>query len=100
VAVTGERQIAVYFTGPKHAGENVADLLKRRAGELPLPVLMCDASASNTSELDEGVEMLLARCLAPGGGRLYRSLEAFPNRAFTFWWSWVRYTRSTLKPRS
>jgi transposase len=41
VAVTGERQIAVYFTGPKHAGENVADLLKRRAGELPLPVLMC-----------------------------------------------------------
>jgi len=79
VAVTGDRQIAVYFTGPKHAGENVADLLKRRAGELPLPVLMCDASASNTSELDEGVEMLLARCLAHGRRKIVSVAGSFPE---------------------
>jgi len=79
VAVTGDRQIAVYFTGPKHAGENVADLLQRRAGELPLPVLMCDASASNTSELDEGVEMLLARCLAHGRRKIVSVAGSFPE---------------------
>jgi hypothetical protein len=79
VAVTGDRQIAVYFTGPKHAGENVADLLQRRAGELPPPVLMCDASASNTSELDEGVEMLLARCLAHGRRKIVSVAGSFPE---------------------
>ena len=79
VSVTGDRQIAVYFTGPKHAGENVADLLQRRAGELPPPVLMCDASASNTSELDAGVEMLLARCLAHGRRKIVSVAGSFPE---------------------
>ena len=80
VSVAGERQIAVYFTGRKHAGENLAEVLKRRAGELPLPVLMCDASASNTSQLDEGVEMLLARCLAHGRRKIVSVAGSFPEQ--------------------
>lgn len=79
VSVAGERRIAVYFTGRQHAGENVANVLKRRVGGLPLPVLMCDASASNTSELDEGVEMLLARCLAHGRRKIVSVAGSFPE---------------------
>ena len=79
-SVVGDRQIAVYFTGRKHAGENVADVLKQRARELPVPVLMCDASASNTSELDEGAEMLLARCLAHGRRKIVSVAGSFPEQ--------------------
>jgi transposase len=79
-SVVGDRQIALYFTGRQHAGENLADVLKQRAGELPLPVLMCDASASNTSELDEGAEMLLARCLAHGRRKIVSVAGSFPEQ--------------------
>jgi len=30
-------RIALFFTGPKHAGENIAEVLKQRARELPAP---------------------------------------------------------------
>jgi transposase len=37
------RKVALYFTGSKHAGQNLADVLKRRSAELPGPIQMCDA---------------------------------------------------------
>ena len=37
------RHIALFFTGVQHAGENLADVLARRAVELPTPIQMCDA---------------------------------------------------------
>src|SRR5438067_12163889 len=36
-------KIALFFTGDKHAGENLADVLRRRAAELPVPIQLCDA---------------------------------------------------------
>src|SRR5262249_13213041 len=42
VAKDGEQEIALYFTGPRYAGENLAELLKGRRADLPPPVLMCD----------------------------------------------------------
>jgi transposase len=60
----GERKIALYFTGRQHAGENLADVLKRRAVELPAPIQMCDALSRNVPRLSDGVEILLANCLA------------------------------------
>ena len=66
VATMQGRQIALYFTGPKHAGENLADVLKRRAAELPPLIQMSDALSRNVPKLPVGVEMLLARCLAHG----------------------------------
>src|SRR3974377_1219953 len=45
VSIGGVWRIALYFTGPKHAGENIAEVLKRRARELPAPIQMCDALA-------------------------------------------------------
>ncbi len=47
VATMQGRQIALYFTGPKHAGENLADVLKRRAAELPPLIQMSDALSRN-----------------------------------------------------
>src|SRR3954466_10943067 len=67
IVSTGQgRKIALYFTGRQHAGENIADVLKQRAAELPRPIQMCDASSSNLPKLPDGVEILLANCLAHG----------------------------------
>jgi hypothetical protein len=43
VVKTGERRIALYFTGRRHAGENLAGLLKRRSQEWGRPFQMSDA---------------------------------------------------------
>jgi transposase len=42
-----EHKLALFMTGRKHAGENVAEILKRRPPELPPPVLMSDALSWN-----------------------------------------------------
>ena len=57
----GAWTIALFFTGRKHAGENLAEVLKQRARELPAPIQMCDALSRNTPK---GVETLIANCLA------------------------------------
>jgi hypothetical protein len=41
---------ALFFTGQKHAGENLDQLLKGRAAELSPPLQMCDALARNQSK--------------------------------------------------
>jgi len=62
----GEGRIALFFTGPKHAGENIADVLKQRAGELPAPKL-------------PGVKVLLANCLAHARRQLVEVADNFPR---------------------
>ena len=61
LAVQDERRIALFFTGPKHAGENMAQLLKQRASGLSPPIQMCDALSRNVSK---EFETILANCLA------------------------------------
>ncbi|MBV9505478.1 MAG: hypothetical protein JO323_10815 [Acidobacteriia bacterium] len=43
IVSTAGRQIALYFTGRQHAGENIADVLKQRARESGTAIQMCDA---------------------------------------------------------
>ena len=50
LAVAGERRMALFFTGPKHAGENLAKLLEQRASGLSPPIQMCDAASRNVSK--------------------------------------------------
>jgi transposase len=57
-------KIALYFTGPKHAGENLAEVLKQRAKQASPLIQMCDALSRNVAKLPAGVEILLANCLA------------------------------------
>jgi hypothetical protein len=66
VSVDQGRKIAHYFTGGRHAGENLAEVLKQRSAELPSPIQMCDALSRNVPKLSAGVEILLANCLAHG----------------------------------
>ena len=72
-------KIALYFTGRQHAGENIADVLQQRIAELPRPIQMCDALSSNVPKLPEGVEILLANCLAHGRRQFVDVAENFPD---------------------
>jgi transposase len=85
VSIVGAWTIALFFTGWKHAGENIADVLKQRAGELPAPIQMCDALSRNTPK---GVETLIANCLAHGRRQVVEVVENFPEEC--------RYVLETL----
>jgi len=80
IVATGPGQkIALFFTGRQHAGENLADVLRRRAAELRPPIQMCDALSRNTPKLAGGVEILLAHCLAHGRRQFVEVAESFPS---------------------
>ena len=85
VSLVGAWTIALFFTGWKHAGENIADVLKQRSGELPAPIQMCDALSRNTPK---GVETLIANCLAHGRRQVVEVVENFPEEC--------RYVLETL----
>jgi hypothetical protein len=80
-------RIALYFTGWKHAGENLADLLSRRAAELDAPIQMCDALSRNSPKLAD-VEVLLANCMAHGRRQFVDVAANFPEEC--------RYVLETL----
>jgi transposase len=76
VSLVGAWTIALFFTGSKHAGENLAEVLKQRAHELPAPIQMCDALSRNTPK---GVETLIANCLAHGRRQVVEVVDHFPE---------------------
>ena len=78
VAIWQEWKIALYFTGWKHAGENLADVLKERASDSESPIQMCDALSRNTPKLS-GVQTLLAFCLAHGRRQFVDIAASFPE---------------------
>jgi transposase len=78
VSIVGVWRMALYFTGPKHAGENMAEVLKQRVRELPAPIQMCDALSRNTPKV-EGVEPVQANCLAHGRRQFVEVVENFPE---------------------
>jgi transposase len=88
VAIGQGRQIALYFTGTKHAGENLADVLQWRAAQLGPVIQMCDALSRNVPKLPAGVEMLLANCLAHGRRQFVEVAGNFPDEC--------RYVLETL----
>ena len=77
LAVAGERRMALFFTGPKHAGENLAKLLEQRASGLSPPIQMCDAASRNVSK---DVETLLANCLTHGRRNFVDLIPSFPEQ--------------------
>jgi len=75
VATAEGHRIALFFTGAKHAGENLSDVLARRQAELPPPIQMCDALSANTAgELDT----ILANCMAHGRRKFVGVADNFP----------------------
>jgi transposase len=78
VSILAARRIALFFTGPKHAGENIANVLKRLERGLSAPIQMCDALSRNSPKL-EGIKTLLASCLAHGRRQFVEVAENFPQ---------------------
>jgi transposase len=78
VSTSSGRQIALYFTGRQHAGENIADVLKQRAVSAGPAIQMCDALSWNAPKLPAGVELLVANCLAHGRRQVVEVEHNFP----------------------
>jgi hypothetical protein len=72
-----DRQIALFYTGVKHAGENMTDLLKQRQSHLAPPVQMCDALSRNTPDT---FKTILANCLAHGRRKFVEVAVNFPDQ--------------------
>jgi hypothetical protein len=80
IVSTGQgRQIALYFTGRQHAGENIAEVLQQRSAQLKSPIQMCDALSRNVPKLNAGVEILLGNCLAHGRRQFVEVAANFPD---------------------
>lgn len=75
VARHASRDIALFFTGVQHAGENLADVIKQRAAALPPPIQMCDALDANTAG---DFETILANCLTHARRKYVDVAESFP----------------------
>ena len=71
-----QHQIALFFTGRQHAGENLADVLAKRAGELDPPIQMCDALAQNTAG---DFDTVVANCIAHARRRFVDVADSFPD---------------------
>jgi hypothetical protein len=76
------RRIALFFSGRQHAGENLKDVLARRAAELPPPIQMCDALSRN---LPGELATMLANCLAHGRRQFVDVAGRFLRSADTCW---------------
>jgi len=85
VCTTTNGQIALFYTGRKHAGENMADLLSRRQAHLDSPILMCDALSRN---VPKNFKIILANCLAHGRRKFVDVAVNFPDEC--------RYVLQTL----
>jgi len=76
LAKTGEHQVALFFTGQKHAGDNLDQVLKHRAADLPKALQMCDGLARNHSK---EVELILCNCLLHGRRGFVDVIDRFPQ---------------------
>ncbi|MCP4494342.1 MAG: IS66 family transposase, partial [Gammaproteobacteria bacterium] len=76
VALWQGHRIALFFTGRQHAGENLEDVLKKRAAELETPIQMCDGSSRNEPAT---LETLLANCLTHGRRKFVEVKDSFPG---------------------
>ena len=76
VSTSEGRRIALFFSGRKHAGENLKDVLLQRAADLAPPIQMCDALSRN---LPAELETIVANCLAHGRRQFVEVAEHFPG---------------------
>ncbi len=53
------QRIVMFFTGRKHAGENLALVLAHRAAGLAPPIQMCDALSRNFPKLPKPLEIMV-----------------------------------------
>jgi len=76
VATKDGRKIALFFTGRRHAGENLSQVLKSRAVALDPPIQMCDALSRN---MPPGLATIVANCLAHARRQFVDIAPRFPD---------------------
>ncbi len=76
VSILGDNKIALYFTGNKHAGENLDGLLQHRAQELAEPIQMCDALSRN---VPKNFKTIVGNCLIHGRRNFADIIQFFPS---------------------
>jgi len=69
------QKIALFFSGRKHAGENLGEVLKRRAQELGPPIQMCDALDYN---VPKDFAVILGNCNVHARRKMVEVAEDFP----------------------
>lgn len=75
VGELGSLAVVVFFTGWRHAGENLTEVLRHRAAELAPPIQMCDALSRN---VPVGFQTVLGNCLIHGRREFLDIVGAFP----------------------
>jgi hypothetical protein len=76
VSVGGGHTIALYASGARHAGENLAKLLEERHGEREAAIQMSDALSRNAPK---NFQTLVAHCLAHGRRKFVDVVGSFPE---------------------
>jgi transposase len=71
-----DRQIALFFTGRQHAGENLDDVLDNRPEGMATPTQMCDASNNNSLERNKTDE---SNCHAHLRRKFFEIAEIWPT---------------------
>jgi hypothetical protein len=86
VAADAGRKIALFFTGVRHAGENLNAVLARRSADLPPPIQMADGLSRN---VPSDFDTILGSCLAHARRKHVELVESFPEQ--------VRFVLETLR---
>lgn len=76
IATRGPRTFALFFSGGRHAGENLQAVLDRRPAELPPPIQMCDGLSRNKPAT---AATHMANCNAHGRRDFVTVANAFPK---------------------
>ncbi|MEO8501069.1 MAG: IS66 family transposase [Vicinamibacteria bacterium] len=76
VSILGAIRIALFFSGRKHAGENMRTVLRKREPELPPPIQMCDMLSRN---LPKDFATILSACIAHSRRKFVDVADAFPD---------------------
>ena len=77
IAKTFDKQtIALFYTGIRHAGENIKELLQHRISDKEDIILMCDALAAN---MPKALKAIICNCIAHGFRKFRDLLDYFPE---------------------
>jgi hypothetical protein len=72
----GDHVIVLYFSGRKYAGENLDEVLRRRAMDLGPPLQMCDALNQN---YPKEFDTIMVNCLSHGRRKFVELIESYPQ---------------------
>ena len=78
IVQVGERRICLYYTGRRHAGENLEALLTKREPGRGKPLVMSDALSRNNAE-EAG--LIRCHCLAHGRRKFTELADDFPTES-------------------